>query len=173
MKCLNCNSEMIYSEGEHHYTECGLDNVYLEGVGVCNCSCGEQFVSIPAMPELHSLIGEFILKKKSLLNGKEVRFLRKNIGLTATKLSKIIGVDNATISRWENNSQAIDKSHDRLIRLVYSNFKNIPTSEIKHLIEEDFEKIEPRQQDHDVPPYKINWDKYKSDCSVNTWVNKK
>jgi len=168
MKCFNCNSEMIYSESEHHYIESGLDNVYIEGVGVFNCSCGEQFVSIPAVPELHSLIGEYLLKKKSLLNGQEIRFLRKNIGLTATKLSKIIGVDNTTISRWENNSQSIDKSHDRLVRLVYSNIKNIPTNEIKHLIEEDFENIEPKKQDQDIAPYKINWDKHKKDCAINS-----
>jgi len=28
--------------------------------------------------------------KKSLFNGQEIRFLRKNMGLTAIKLSKII-----------------------------------------------------------------------------------
>ena len=38
----------------------------------------------------------------------------------------------------ENNNQSIDKSHDRLIKLIYSNIKNIPTSAIKHLIRRRF-----------------------------------
>ena len=122
-------------------------------------------MSIPAMPELHSLIGLNLIKKKSLLNGQEIRFLRKNIGLTATKLSKIVGVDNATMSRWENNNQSIDKSHDRLIRLIYSNIKAIPTIEIKHLIEEDFAKIKPQKKD--TPQYTILWPKHRNDCMIN------
>ncbi len=166
MKCPNCNSKTVCIKSKYHYTECGLDNVFLEGVNIWKCSCGEQLVSIPAMPELHSLIGLNLIKKKSLLHGQEIRFLRKNIGLTATKLSKIIGVDNATMSRWENNNQSIDKSHDRLIKLIYSNIKNIPTSAIKHLIEEDFAKIKPKQID--MPKYTISWPKHKNDCLICT-----
>jgi len=165
MKCPNCNSETVSIKNKHHYTECGLDDVFLEGVNVYECSCGEEFVSIPAIPELHSLIGLILLKKKSLLNNKEIRFLRKNMGLTATKLSEIIGVDIATVSRWENKNQQIDKSHDRLIRLIYSNIKDIPAREIKHLIEEDFKEIKPEQKD--TPPQTIAWPQSKNDCMIS------
>ena len=165
MICPKCNSKTVVVKGKHHYTECGLDNVFLEGVNIYKCSCGEKLVSIPAMPQLHGLIGLHLLKKKSLLNGKEIRFLRKNMGLTATKLSGIIGVDNATMSRWENNNQLIDKSHDRLIRLIYSNIKDIPTNEIKHLIEEDFTEIEPEQKD--MPPHIISWPQSENDCTIS------
>lgn len=162
MRCPNCNSEAVCTQNKYHYTECGLDNVFLEGIDVYECSCGEQFVAIPAMPELHGLIGLNLLKKKALLNSKEIKFLRKNMGLTATKLSKIIGVNNATISRWENNNQSIDKSNDRLIRFTYLNIKDIPTSEIKHLIEEDFTKIEPDKID--MSQYNIPWPKHGGEC---------
>jgi len=147
MKCPVCNSEAVCTQGTYHYKESGLDNVYLEGVDVCKCSCGEVIVSIPAMPQLHSVISLAIIEKKSLLIGQEIRFLRKNMGLTATRLSKFIGVDNATISRWENGSQTITKPHDHLIRLVYSNIKGIPKDRIKHLIKENFEEIEPKQKE--------------------------
>ena len=165
MKCPVCNSETVCTQDPYHYMESGLDYVYLEGIDVCKCSCGEVIVSIPAMPQLHSIIGLGIIKKRSLLVGQQIRFLRKNMGLTATKLSKIIGVDNATISRWENGNQPIDKSHDRLIRLVYSNIKSIPEEEIKHLIEEDFVEIEPEQKE--ILKQIIPWPQSESECSIS------
>lgn len=165
MKCPICNSKTVCAKDTHHYTESGLNYVYLKGVDVCKCSCGEIIVSIPAMSQLHSLIALSIIKKKSLLSGSEIRFLRKNMGLTATRLSKIIGVDNATISRWENNTQAIDKSHDRLVRLVYSNIKGIKEDEIKHLIEEHFIEIEPEQKE--IPQYIIPWPQSENGCLIS------
>jgi len=166
MKCPICNSETIFARGTHHYTESGLDYIILEGVNIYECSCGEKIVSIPAIPQLHSVIGLGLIKKKSLLNGKEIRFLRKNMGLTATKLSKIIGVDNATTSRWENGNQTITKPHDHLIRLVYSNIKGISTDEIKHLIEEDFKEIEPQQKD--ILECIIPWPQQEDDRMIAT-----
>ena len=158
MKCPECNSEMVRKTESHHYTESGLDDVYLKGIEICKCSCGEKIVNIPAMPELHSLLSLSLIKKTSLLNGKEIRFLRKNMDLTAKKLSKYIGVDNATLSRWETGNQAIDKSHDRLLRLIYSNIKHLSPEETRHLIEKDFEKIQPEQKA--VPPHTIPVDEW-------------
>ena len=165
MKCPICNSETVCTQEPYHYTESGLDYIYLKGIDVCKCSCGETIVSIPAMPQLHSVIGLGIIKKKSLLGGQEIRFLRKNMGLTATKLSRYIGVDNATISRWENGNQAIDKSHDRLIRLVYSTIKDIPKDEVKHLIEEDFVEIEPEYKE--LLKQIIPWPQAEKECTVS------
>lgn len=143
MKCLICNdAEMMCTKKRYHYTESGLDNIYLEEIDVCECpSCGEEIVNIPAVPDLHSLIGRHIVKKKSPLNGGEVRFLRKNAGLTAKRLSTMTGIDAATISRWENGTQSLAPSNDRLIRLIYSGVKGIPEEDTKHLIEKEFEDI--------------------------------
>jgi putative zinc finger/helix-turn-helix YgiT family protein len=166
MNCPVCNSKAVCTKEIYHYTECGLNNVLLEGVDVCNCSCGEEFVSIPAMPELHSLIGTNLIKKKALLDSQEIRFLRKNVGLTAKKLSLYLGVDNATISRWENGKQEITKSHDHLVRLVYSTIKGIPADEIKHLIEEEFEEIKPKKME--IPEFKISfpWSQSVDNCVI-------
>ena len=113
---------------------------------------------IPNITQRHSLIGLSLIKKKALLTGKKIRFLRKNIGLTAKKLSSYLGVNNATISRWENGSQAIHKAHDRFLRLVYSNIKGISQEEVKHLIEEEFNEITPEQKD--MPSFTIPLDKW-------------
>ena len=163
MKCPACNSEAVCKSEPYQYKECGLDNIVLEGIDIFECQCGEKIVCIPAMPELHSLIGLFLIKKKSLLNGKEIRFLRKNIGLTAAKLSGYLGVDNATISRWENDNQSIAKSHDRFLRLLYLTIKGISKNEIIHLITEDFIEIQP--QHRDIPDFIIPLDKWSKSIS--------
>lgn len=120
MLCLNCDAEMKCEKKRYHYRESGLENVYIENIEVCNCEkCGEEEALIPCIPELHRVICKYIISQKQPLNGKEVRFLRKNAGLSAKRLSTIIAVDQSTLSRWENENQSISSSNDRLIRLIY------------------------------------------------------
>ena len=51
MKCEMCKGEtVIKRDHRYHYTECGLDNVYLEGIDLRVCeSCGEASPRIPAL----------------------------------------------------------------------------------------------------------------------------
>ncbi|MGE0084391.1 MAG: type II TA system antitoxin MqsA family protein [Desulfococcaceae bacterium] len=145
MKCLTCNqSEMICKKVKYLYEESGLDNIYLEDTDVYLCPCcNEEIVSIHNIPELHDLIGKALTEKKSMLTGKEIRFLRKNAGLSAKKFARMIGVDNATLCRWENGEQNHTSPNDKLIRLVYSGIKGLPT---RHLITDEFENIKSVQE---------------------------
>ncbi|MBW1764937.1 MAG: type II toxin-antitoxin system MqsA family antitoxin [Deltaproteobacteria bacterium] len=158
MNCPNCKSEMICTLDDYQYIESGLDNVYLVGIEIHKCSCGEEIINLPAVAELHTLIALNLIKKKSSLNGNEIRFLRKNLGLTAKKLGEIIGIDNATISRWEKGSQLASNTHDRFLRLLYLNIKDIPPEEIRTLIQEDFVSISPGQVE--TPPFIIPREKW-------------
>jgi putative zinc finger/helix-turn-helix YgiT family protein len=139
---------MICRKVTHHYTESGLDNVHVEGVEVYECpSCDERIVSIPAVPRLNTLIGKFLIEKNAMLTGREIRFLRKNAGLSAKRFARLIGVDSSTVSRWENdNKQKPTPSHDRFIRLLYSGIKGLPKEETQRLISEGFEHIEADQK---------------------------
>ena len=150
MKCHECNSEMAEVREDYHYLESGLDNVYLTNICVYKCDCGESFASIPAVIKLNGMIGRSIAKKKSRLNGKEIKFLRKNVGLNANALAEYIGVDKSTVSRWETGKQQIDKSHDRIVRIIYAHLKNLPLEEINSIIE-DFKRI--IQKDDNLPIY--------------------
>ena len=105
MKCHDCGTDMVCKTEIYHYKECGLDNVFLEGVDVCACDkCGEKAVRIPCMPDLHKLIAKRIVFQKQPLGGNEIRFLRKNAGLSATRLAELIGVRLETVSRWESEN---------------------------------------------------------------------
>ena len=142
MKCHECNSQMIEVREEYHYTESGLSNVYLSNVCVYRCDCGEFFPSIPAVIKLNETIGRSIVKKKGGLTGEEIKYLRKNIGLSAKKFAEYLGVNQSTLSRWENEKQTIDKSNDRVVRMIYAHFKNLPLEEHKTIVEDSFRDID-------------------------------
>lgn len=143
MVCVMCGHEMSCKVGIYHYKECGLDDVYLVNVRICTCAnCDEELVCIPAMPQLHTGIGEELLKKDSRLNGKEIRFLRKNMGLKAVELQEYLGVDNATISRWEHGNQKITPPHDRLLRMVYATLKEISQDKVASILKDVFKQIQ-------------------------------
>jgi putative transcriptional regulator len=120
IKCPSCQQMRQTHKGEYHYTESGLPNVWLRGVEVFECDCGEKFAFIPCIEELHKLIGKTLMKKEDQLSGSEIRFLRKHMMLKSKDFAKELGVQNVTVSRWENGNSHPSESIDRLIRLVYS-----------------------------------------------------
>ncbi|WP_462269922.1 hypothetical protein [Desulfobacter sp.] len=57
---------------------------------------------------------------------------------------------STVLSRWENNKQDIDKSNDRLVRLVYANMKGIPQEEIRNFLKEIIREIGRREQSTNI-----------------------
>ena len=125
MICPICKQEGRIYIGKHHYTESGLQNVWLKGVEIFECKCGEKFAFIPCSQELHKLIAKILLQKKDQLSGSEIRFLRKHMGLKAKDFAKRIGVMNVTVSRWEREETIPPKTIDRLIRYFYAAEMNL------------------------------------------------
>lgn len=127
----------------YHYTECGLQNVWLtNGYDVCEVD-GEKAVSISDVDELHELIGRSIAAKSNL-NATEIRFLRKEIGLSQKRLADLLGSTEQTVSLWERRGR-MPKGYDRLVRLLYLEKidGNVKVQEtINRLIELDFRQSE-------------------------------
>jgi putative zinc finger/helix-turn-helix YgiT family protein len=138
MKCFSCGSTMTNQKEDYHYRESGLDNIVLADMAIYRCSCGEEFVSIPAVPELNKVIGIGLLKKKYLLEGKEIKFLRKNLGFSSNKMAEYLRVDLSTYSRWEKGKQNPKPSNDRLIRSIYAIIKGVESKLQKSMIEDVF-----------------------------------
>ncbi len=102
-----------------HYQSCGLDNVWLRnGFQIKQTAYGEA-VAIADVTGLHNTIGLFITDNEPLLNGAEIRFLRKELDLSQDMLSEVLGVSESTIRNWENQRQPITSAADRVLRLVY------------------------------------------------------
>lgn len=119
MNCVSCATPMVSSRQNHLYKECGLPFVTLQDLEVRRCpQCGELEVVIPRMEQLHRVIAEAVVNKKSRLTAPEVKFLRKHLGWSGADFASHIGVSAETVSRWENGRDPIGSVADRLLRLL-------------------------------------------------------
>lgn len=102
----------------YHYTECGLDNVWLCNGYVEKKTAYGKAVSISDANELHKLLAEQLLKKPARLTGKEFRFLRVQLGLSQSAVAKAQGVTEQNVSLWERHGK-VPKANDQLMRVMY------------------------------------------------------
>lgn len=103
----------------YHYTECGLDDVYLQNGFKITKSRSGRSVSIKNIEGLHDAIGENLVLHKKDLNGKEIRFLRHELLMSQSTLAHCLGIGWQAINRWENGKTQIPKPAEALIRLLY------------------------------------------------------
>lgn len=108
----------------YHYTECGLDSVYLKnGYEVAEVD-GEECVGIQDIEGLHQAIGHCLVSKSELLEPREFRFLRIEMGLSQAALGDLFGCEGQTIARYEKGQSPTPKSTDTLIRAIYLEYLN-------------------------------------------------
>jgi putative transcriptional regulator len=102
-----------------HYTGSGLDDIYLmNGYEVHPTDYGPA-VSVKDLDALRRVIGEYLVRKKKLLKGKELRFLRTEMDLTQSELSRLIGYSDQQVARWEKDQSRIPGPANRMIRLLF------------------------------------------------------
>lgn len=103
----------------YHYTECGLDNIYLvNGFQEHEMPDGELGVSISDIDKLHLAITKNIIKSNNQLKGREIKFLRSELTLSQKGLADLLGKDVQTVARWEKGVVNIEPAADRLIRFI-------------------------------------------------------
>ena len=102
----------------YHYKACGLDNVILEGIDMVQDDAGEKTIVIQAVGRLHKVFAAMVIQKPHGLNGKELRFLRTEMGMTQAELANILRCESLTISRWERDENPINEAADALVRLL-------------------------------------------------------
>lgn len=118
-KCQECGSRARVRKGSYAYKESGLDNVTLESIEFISCSkCGNEDPVISHVNELRSVIAEALISKPARLSGKELRYLRKYLELSSREFSRLIHVDPATLSRWENGDDPIGPQSDLVVRAL-------------------------------------------------------
>ena len=118
-KCKQCSGEMAFTREVYRYNESGLPNVILKDVEIRRCpTCGTQEVPIPRVAELHRAIALALVHKPARFLGAEVRYLRKYMGWSGVDFASHMGVNPETVSRWENEKEAISSTSDRLLRLI-------------------------------------------------------
>ena len=116
----------------YHYTESGLQNVWLKnGYIVRNTPYGKG-VSIHDLEGLHKAIC-LALTRSPKLTGAEFRFLRKELGMSQRGIASLLGTTEQNVSLWERRGR-VPKVTDRLIKLIYLEHVN-QNVKIRELIE--------------------------------------
>jgi putative transcriptional regulator len=103
----------------YHYTESGLDNVYLASGYEFVDGPGGRYVKITDIDGLHAAIGRTLVTEKKNLSGREIRFLRQEMLMSQATLAKLLEVAEQTVLRWEKGKADIPKPAETLIRLLY------------------------------------------------------
>ena len=119
MTCSNCGNKMTSIRENYKYAACGLDYVTLANLEVRRCKeCGEVEAVIPKIQELHRVLAQTIAKRPSMLRGREIRFLRKYLGMSGDDAAQALGVGPSWLSRCENDKQELSAGYQRFLRLM-------------------------------------------------------
>lgn len=121
------NNPQVYAFGDtevsndtppYHYTQCGLDDIYLLN-GFNTYVVGDEVgFAVQDADGLHKVIALNIVRNKALLCGKEVRFLRKLLDLTQAELAGFLGYSSQQVARWEKDQGTINPSAERFLRVI-------------------------------------------------------
>jgi DNA-binding transcriptional regulator YiaG len=120
-KCEDCGSQLtIKIEPIYHYTESGLENVYLENQEVEFCKkCKAGAPRFRRINQLHETIGRALAQQPAPLVGAQLRYLRKHLAYSTREWAALLRVDAATVNAWESGETALGPQIDLLIRLVW------------------------------------------------------
>jgi DNA-binding transcriptional regulator YiaG len=103
----------------YHYESIGLPNVWLvDGYEEIDTPYGKA-VSIHDLLELHRTIASQLVQVQRPLTGAELRFLRKELGLTQEAVGDYLGKNVQSIAIWEKHSTKAALVADRLLRLLF------------------------------------------------------
>ena len=110
---------MTQDKAHYRYTECGLPDVWIEGLH-SEDDAGEETVRIANVRSLHRLIAKGIVTSAGRLTGAELRYLRSEMGLTQAHLAKLVHRRPLTVSRWEKGQSLLEGATDAFIRILAS-----------------------------------------------------
>ena len=117
-RCTDCGAPQQLVHTTIDYWESGLNNVQLVDAPVWKCSNGHQEVEIPNAEQLHRLLVNLLIRKRSVLTGSEIRFLRKELMMSGKLLAQQLGMTAEHLSRLETGRRQITSTTDLLVRLV-------------------------------------------------------
>ena len=114
---------MKHQAGDYHYTESGLDNVYLvNGFTYVDRPDGREII-IEDIDGLHRAIGEILITNRKNLSGKEIKFLRQEMLMSQATLASLLRVSERAVIRWERVEPGhVPSLAEATIRMLYRDF---------------------------------------------------
>lgn len=141
-----------------HYTACGLDNVYLTSGYQKRTVAGETYVSVRDVEELHGTIAMALVKRRKVLNGPEIRFIRKYLDLTQRGLAELLVVSDQMVARYEKGQNILSGPADGILRLLVAEH-----SGGKVRIREELERIRAVDEEMDADlTFQLDGDEWRS-----------
>ena len=117
-KCAECGELQRLIHKTTDYRESGLDNLQLVDAPIWECGNGHEEIEIPNAEQLHQLLTSLLIRKPALLRGTEIRFLRKELGLSGRAFAERLGMTPEHLSRLETGGRSITSTIDLLVRLA-------------------------------------------------------
>jgi DNA-binding transcriptional regulator YiaG len=103
----------------YHYTGCGLDNIYLSNGYETKETPFGKGVTIKNLDGLHKAIMVDLIENKPNWTGAELRFIRKELGMTQKTLGMFVSRDAQTIALWEKDRHTVPEEASNIIRGIY------------------------------------------------------
>jgi transcriptional regulator with XRE-family HTH domain len=117
MNCPKCKTKMQRVNGNYHFKECGLKNVWLQDWPMVKCpECDEARPVMPNPDLIQNALVERLATQEKRLDGDSILFLRKVMGLTAAQLGDVLGLNRVQVSKLENNRATISEVADLRLR---------------------------------------------------------
>lgn len=143
------SAEEAEGAGWHHYTESGLDNVWLQGGVARHVTPYGAGVAIDDVDGLNAAIANWIVERKSYWRGRELKFLRKRLDLSQKGLADLLGYSDQQVRRWENDVAEMPNPASRLLRLLVREWETKARDRapefmrelLKHAVEADGIKV--------------------------------
>lgn len=120
-----------------HYMQCGLDNIWLSnGFTVESTDYGPGF-AIRDAEALHRAIARALVRSARPLRGQDARFLRVQLKLSQADLGRLLGIDRATVIRWEKaRDESLGKMQDVALRSTFLAHMDEPEGFVGDVIRE-------------------------------------
>ena len=118
----------------YHYTDSGLENVIIEGVNFLDDDSGDECLMIPNINGLHKTIAHGIVVRRAGMSGRELRFIRTELGMTQAELAAMLHRESLAVSRWERGECPIDANAEAIVRLYAIQTLKLPdTPDVKEI----------------------------------------
>lgn len=119
--CEKCGGKTVEEKLEEYKEDLlGIPVILRNSVIAEVCQdCGEvgEF-TIPDFDGLIAAVAVSRIKVPIKLNGDDIRFLRKALGVNGTEFGQLLDVAKETVSRWENNKDTIGPTSEKLLRTL-------------------------------------------------------
>ena len=93
---------------------------------------GEWVLDID-MNKLEHAVLKALIHKPTLLNGNELKFIRKFLNMTTTAFGKLFDVSHVAILKWENGKTHTNPSSEICIRLHVLNHLQVKDKDFRNL----------------------------------------